>query len=407
MAESVDPFSTSLKRLCLASATFPARFCFAQDLAEKHLSLEINGETFKTPISGPAAKLLVSQCRQAPFGKGSETLVDTDVRKVWELPPEQFRILDDDWPETLGRVLEVISQNLWMPKGSLEAKLYRLLVYEKGSFFVLHRDGQKSDRMVGTLVVSLPCRHTGGALVVQHGKEREYLYAHGAASGSSFSIAAFYADCEHEVVKIRSGHRVSLVFNLLVSPEKSTSFAGLSETSEPWREALANWNSSLKKVAILLEHRYTRSSISWELLKGSDRETALSIVKGAKDAGHQAGLALITYTRNGAIEPSGGGRSFYSHSLNWDTGKSRKKPSRPYEIYKQSIVAEFWAPGDDNLGGAKPVTFSMDEVFYDKAFDFHNPSAEEAEGYLGNEGVTADQWYHRAAIVVVKSDRKQ
>ncbi len=407
MAESVDPLSTSLNRLCLASATFPARFCFAQDFAETHLRLEINGEMFKTPITGPAAKLLVSQCRQAPFGKGSETLVDIDVRKVWELTPDQFRILDDDWPATLAKILEVVSQKLWMPKGVLEAKLYRMLVYEKGSFFVFHRDGQKSDRMVGTVVVSLPCKHTGGDLIVQHGKEQERLYARAAASGSSFSIAAFYADCEHEVVKIRSGHRVSLVFNLLVAPEKSTSVAGLSETSEPWREAFANWDSKLKKVAILLEHRYTRSSISWDLLKGSDRETALNIVKGAKDAGYQAGLALVTYARKGAIDPSGGGRSVYSHSLNWDTGKSREKPSRPYEIYEHSIMTEFWAPGDESQGGTKPLKFSMDEVFFDKAFDFHNPSAEEADGYLGNEGVTAEQWYHRAAIVIVKLNRKK
>lgn len=290
-----------------------------------------------------------------------------------------------------------------MPKGVLQAELYRLLVYEKGSFFVLHRDGQKHDRMIGTLVVTLPCKHTGGDLVVHHGKEQKYLVAGGAANATSFSIAAFYADCEHEVRKIRSGHRVSLVFNLIVSPEKSTSPDGPRETSSPWREAFENWNSELKKVAILLEHRYTRSSISWELLKGSDRELALSIAQGARDAGRKAGLALITYARKCAIEPRAGGRRIYSHSIDWDTDKSRKKPAIPYEIYEQSIAAEFWAPGDEGLAGTKPLKFSTDDVFSDKPFDFHNPSAEEAEGYLGNEGVTAEQWYHRAAIVVLKS----
>ena len=337
MPTNRDALSTALNRLCLTSATFPARFCFAQDMPSPKVMLRVGHETIKTPISGAAAKLLV---------------------------------------------------------------------YEKGGFFVSHRDSEKAPRMVGTLVVSLPCRHKGGFLTVEHGSERMLLTASGASEGRSMSIAAFYADCQHRVDKIRSGHRVSLVFNLTVTPNQSTFPISPAQQSEPWKDAFASWDSKLQKVAILLEHRYTRSSVSWELLKGTDREMAQNITQGAKDAGCNASLALITYSRKGGAEPNHTGNNFYSHSYNWDTGKSKKQPSDLYDIYEEEIATEFWAPGEETPGDGKPLKFLTQEVFSDKSVDFHMPSAEEAEGYLGNEGVTVDQWYHRAAIVVWKKRSK-
>jgi len=65
----------------------------------------------------------------------------------------------------------------------LAAHPYKLLVYEKGGFFLPHRDGEKLDAMVATLVICLPSVHKGGALIVSHeGQQREILMD-GASSG--------------------------------------------------------------------------------------------------------------------------------------------------------------------------------------------------------------------------------
>lgn len=37
------------------------------------------------PLSEPAAKRIISHCRQAPFGQGERTVVDTTVRDTWEM----------------------------------------------------------------------------------------------------------------------------------------------------------------------------------------------------------------------------------------------------------------------------------------------------------------------------------
>jgi predicted 2-oxoglutarate/Fe(II)-dependent dioxygenase YbiX len=48
------------------------------------------------------------------------------------------------------------------------AELYKLLIYEEGCFFLTHRNTEKTPGMFGTLVISLPCPHRGGELVIHH-----------------------------------------------------------------------------------------------------------------------------------------------------------------------------------------------------------------------------------------------
>ncbi len=37
------------------------------------------------PISAATAKKLIKSADQAPYGRGEETIVDTDVRRVWQI----------------------------------------------------------------------------------------------------------------------------------------------------------------------------------------------------------------------------------------------------------------------------------------------------------------------------------
>ena len=92
------------------------------------------------------------------------------------------------------------------------AELYKLLVYDWGSFFVSHRDTEKTPGMFATLVIVLPSISTGGDLVVQH-KGREVRLDLRCTDPSETSFAAFYADCVHEVLPVTDGCRLALVYN--------------------------------------------------------------------------------------------------------------------------------------------------------------------------------------------------
>ena len=56
--------------------------------------------------------------------------------------------------------------------GPVVADLYKLLVYDPGSFFVNHRDTEKAAGMFATLIIVLPPIYTAVHLLVRH-RDRE------------------------------------------------------------------------------------------------------------------------------------------------------------------------------------------------------------------------------------------
>ena len=60
----------------------------------------------------------------------------------------------------------------------VEARLYKMVLYEEGGFFKAHKDTEKEPGMFATLVVQLPAKHDEGNLVVRHrGKEENFDFS--------------------------------------------------------------------------------------------------------------------------------------------------------------------------------------------------------------------------------------
>lgn len=77
--------------------------------------------------------------------------------------------------------------------------------------------------MLGSLVVVYPTAHEGGELVLRHEGHEWKFDANSLTSSQpspSLAYVAFYSDIEHEVLKVTSGRRVTVTYNLyLVNPE--------------------------------------------------------------------------------------------------------------------------------------------------------------------------------------------
>ena len=93
-------------------------------------------------------------------------------------------------------------------------------MYEKGGFFLPHRDSEKHDRMVASLIVVLPNPFEGGRLVVRHGAAKQNLRSRKRRPARLPCYAAFYADCEHEVERVTGGVRLCLAYNLVLKPKR-------------------------------------------------------------------------------------------------------------------------------------------------------------------------------------------
>ena len=123
------------------------------------------------PLPAEQARQLVAVAARAPYGRGSETLVDTDVRRTWQIDAGQVGISGRHWPATLAEIVARCADGLGIQE-SVSAEFYKLLIYDTGSFFVNHRDTEKAPGMFATLVIVLPSPYTGGELVVRH-RQRE------------------------------------------------------------------------------------------------------------------------------------------------------------------------------------------------------------------------------------------
>ena len=94
------------------------------------------------PLTDRDAVAISKVCHEAPFGKGSETKIDPSVRKTWELNPTQWRTCNPVFEQVVEDAMRKIAGELGILDGALgfESQKYKLLLYEPGAFFDVHRE---------------------------------------------------------------------------------------------------------------------------------------------------------------------------------------------------------------------------------------------------------------------------
>jgi hypothetical protein len=204
------------------------------------------------PVPPFQAKQLIEQAELAPHGRGRETILDTSVRKVWQLPPDKVTIAGTSWSKTFATILSSVKTGLGCADIPVSAELYKLLVYDEGAFFLPHRDTEKTPGMFGTLVISLPSFHRGGELIIRHSGHSTSIDL-STTEPSQLMFAAFYADCEHEILPIIEGYRICLVYNLIQGSTTPLLTAPLHDAetalaAELLEGALSSPGAPLKKI---------------------------------------------------------------------------------------------------------------------------------------------------------------
>ena len=95
----------------------------------------------RLPLSEEDARALAQKSRQAPFGKGTETLVDESVRKTWEIDAARIRFGNERWQNYLEQMVKNVARELGVPAGrEVRAELHKMLLYEKGAMFKPHKE---------------------------------------------------------------------------------------------------------------------------------------------------------------------------------------------------------------------------------------------------------------------------
>ncbi|KAI1782134.1 hypothetical protein LXA43DRAFT_977716 [Ganoderma leucocontextum] len=186
---------------------------------------------------------LEKACEPAPFGRNDQTVDD-------------FMLGFDAERAGLTEVVRSFLFHGTEEEKFVRAELYKLNVYGKDSFFKPHQDTPRAENMFGSLVVVLPTPHEGGALVLRH-NERQWTFESGellAEPGAASRVAfvSFFSDVEHEVLPVRSGHRLTVTYNLYFSPTRAIYSAPSSTGLRVLQPSGANTSTVSSALAALL-----------------------------------------------------------------------------------------------------------------------------------------------------------
>lgn len=351
-------------------------------------NLEIEGfGELAFPVTAYQAKGIIGLAKKAPYGKGHKTIFDEKVRSAWEIDAEKIQFIGDSWNQFMSMAMLNVKENLGLGDNQIEARLYKLLIYEKGDFFLSHKDTEKEKGMFGTLIVAMPSRHTGGELLVEFEGQKKSIQFDLPCSEGQIPYAAFYADCNHEVKPIESGYRLVLVYNLIQLKSGETISA----------DSLNRYVSELKSILIeekdqtlgkpkiiILGHQYTPENFSYEQLKLNDRAKANALLRAAKEAGFYSNLCLITSCVNGMPEDD----DYYGDDYSEEMG----------EVFDSSVMIEKWLETSNPALG--DLFLTEEDLLTSFKIDEDEPLFKESEGYMGNYGPELTYWYHYGAIVL-------
>jgi len=350
------------------------------------------------PLLPMQIEQLVAVAERAPYGRGQETLVDTEVRRTWQIDASRVTLGGKHWQTTLDRIVSRAAVGLGV-NDKVDAELYKLLVYDTGSFFISHRDTEKAPGMFATLVIVLPSTYSGGELIVRHQQQDVKLDLR-CTDPAEIAFAAFYADCLHEVLPITEGCRLTLIYNLVRANKKlppptppdyrheqDTAAALLTE----WAERLSmesDAEATPEKLIYLLEHAYTQAELGFDALKNTDAAIADVLVTAARQTDCDIHLALVSIEESGDAEYTGYGR--YHDDDAFEVG----------EVYERTETVSDWRRPDGSEPELPTLPFAETEccppdVFENLEFDdvqFHEAT--------GNAGASFERTYHCAALVL-------
>ena len=359
------------------------------------LTIEGIGEVALPIVDNLIFRRVVALCAHAPFGRGMDTLVDTSVRKTWQLEPSQFSFNHPDWNTSLKRLLLKVGKEMGFQGAACHA--YKLLIYEAGGHFVFHRDTEKEPGMFATLVVQLPSRFAGGRLVVKH-QQKTRVYDFGCTSGRApfmVHFAAHFADLEHKIEEVQSGIRVAVVYNICwVKPGPAPSAASPHTSSFQVASILAEWDlTTHSKFAFCLEHQYTYQGLFGNgvaALKGNDK-TRVNVLLDANSMLNQnkriniyVALAVHEIVYSGSCDHHYF-RGYGHNSEDWELSDDRFDISHWFDVNGHEIKAEYF------------VEVDIEKDFLNEFWADDKTAKTEVE-YTGNEGATKTTVYNGCIV---------
>jgi hypothetical protein len=199
------------------------------------ISITIAGEAAGT-FKEPSIDVIMRHSTPSSFGKGDQTVLDPEYRYGREIAGDKIKIVG--WYEY--HLKDDISAMMFLGR-SVNLKLHKLAIYEKGGHFDWHMDSTHSDSHHATFLVALNTSWTGGDLLFRRNgiesrvdlhpemkskmkskvpKTEKSDSMHDVETGLTLQTVAFYTDTEHKVEPVADGVRLVFQYDVEVTGYK-------------------------------------------------------------------------------------------------------------------------------------------------------------------------------------------
>jgi hypothetical protein len=233
---------------------------------------------------------LIANASPSSYRRRSETRLKSSLSGQLEIPVDKLGLKD------LWSIVEGFNWSIrYMYPHPTTVKPYKLVIYQQGEFCEQHRDTVRGDGHIGTVVVILNSKYTGGELEVTHGGRTEVV-------AGPYNWVAMYGDCLYKINPIISGTLVLLIYDIYTTRPAQPGHAADSEIdsadddddddleNEFWyfrgdpidetkarganvpavHKALSRELRKWSSVVICLQHMYPACPVVPGLLKGAD-----------------------------------------------------------------------------------------------------------------------------------------
>ncbi|GAB7327168.1 hypothetical protein MBLNU13_g11078t2 [Cladosporium sp. NU13] len=351
---------------CWFDASWPKGviMCSRSYLTSPNPALEIeNTGTVGLPLYSRDAAAIEKASHPAPFGKGSEKLIDVCA-------------------EQLGLSLEATP--------FIHAELYKLLLYEEVVHFKPHHDSEKAPGMFATLAICLPSQFEGGDLVLTFGGQK-LVWNSSSTSLADVSIAAWYANVTHKVKPTSQGHRLALTYNVTNTQPAAVKLPTSKTFSRSDRDLLhilRCFNSNVTGVTDFmchfLDHKYREDSLRMSRLLGADQTVVNQPLCAANRSDFDLFLATFEQMHHGGCDDYRG--ATIDDELDSESELQKMVDLEGNEVAKNVNVEN--------------CHFVVDLDFADQVAD-----KEDFEGHTGNARAHKTLWYRRTVLVIMPKSK--
>jgi 2OG-Fe(II) oxygenase superfamily len=322
-------------------------------------------------LGQPDIDLILQKSTPSPFGRGSENVMDPAYRSGREIPAADIGFTNNT---VLGDVRIDVKSGMF-PGRKVEAKLYKLAIYEPGGHFDWHMDSTHSDKHHATLLVALNTSWKGGDLVLRRNDIETHINLQPQFDEKGEPIlqaVAFFTDTEHRVEPVTEGVRIVFQYDIEAGDTEKDPNHWMYEGA-PWMDKVHSDYSSrmelqgiaqvisdeaavekvvtiitelhksgVDEVAFAMQHLYRKAAISAQCLKGSDAVLYNALLaSGLFDISLHPVVLRETSDYEGEIDKH---YAYRADGVEMDTAtssnpaKKKKKITREFHIPKLSAI---------------------------------------------------------------------